>query len=348
MLIKLRINYLQGGRLMEFWDLINEGIDYYERGMSDYEDKCFSDARALRKDAEYLIRIIYSTRNFRTMFECSYAEDTPTIFNSYFTVINNTVKAYNKGDIEKDICEYILTRMMDLKSMFLKSVESHLWLLTSKGENSAKTVKLYDDFKVFLQKNKKKLISLFSDFSKLVNVRLTEYDVDLLTAWCYVIILNDYESSGKIDNGYVAKTSGIQWDKTFSSSETRIERDVETVTYRMPRLMLICTNEEQYRKEYIREFKVILQKCGVPDKNVTRFQKDFSNQVFAYNKDNYRQYLSFDPFINDNILGNKSGCKKYLIYFIPIVGPIYIIYKIISFWTREIKQYIKGILEVFR
>ncbi len=333
---------------MEFWELINKGIDYYERGMNEYKEKYFDEAKLLRKDAEYLIGIIHSTRNFKTMFECSNDEDTATIFNSYFTVINYTVKAYDNGDIEKDICEYILSKMMDLKTMFLKSVELHLWLLTSVQDDSAKTIKLYADFKEYLQINKKKLVSIFNDFYRVINVKLTEYDIDLLTAWCYIIILNDYESYGSIDNGYVAKTSGIQWDKTFSSSQTRIERDIETVTYRIPRLSLICNDESEYRKEYIKELKNILIKCRVSEKDVVKFQKDFSNQVFSYDKDNYKQYLSFDPFVNENILGNKSGCNKYIIYFIPIVGPVYFICQIIKYWTKQAVQIIKVIFDVFK
>ena len=43
---------------MVFWELINKGIDYYERGMDDYEEKYFSEAKSSRKDAEYLIGII--------------------------------------------------------------------------------------------------------------------------------------------------------------------------------------------------------------------------------------------------------------------------------------------------
>ena len=296
---------------MQFWELINKGIDYYERGMNDYEEKYFAEAKHLRKDAEYLIDIIHSTRNFKTMFECTYDKDTATIFNSYFTVINYTVKAYDNGVIEKDICEYILSKMMDLKAMFLKSVNLHLWLLTGEQDDSAKTIKLYDDFKEYLQINKKKLVSTLYEFNRVTNIRLTEYDIDLLTAWCYIIILNDYESCGSIDNGYVAKTNGIQWDKTFSSSQTRIELDSETVTYRMPRLMLICSDEEEYRKEYIRELKSILEKCRISERDVVKFQKDFSKQVFSYDKDNYKQYLSFDPFVNENIFGNKSGCRAY-------------------------------------
>ncbi len=333
---------------MQFWELINKGVDYYERGMNDYEEKYFAEAKCLRKDAEYLIGVIHSTRNFKTMFECTYDEDTATIFNSYFTVINYTVKAYDEGSIERDICEYILSKMLDLKAMFLKSVKSHLWLLTGEQDDSAKVVKMYDDFKKYLQINKKKLISAFNEFNRVVDIKLTEYDIDLLTAWCYIIILNDYESSGSIDNGYVARTSGIQWDKTFSSSQTRIERDIEMVTYRMPRLMLICYDEEEYRKEYIKEFRTILQKCGVAEKDVIKFQKDFSKKVFAYDTDDYKQYLSFEPFINDNILENKNGCRKYIIYFIPIVGPIYIIYKIISYWVKTIKEYIKVLFDAFK
>lgn len=333
--------------MFEFWDLIKKGINYYERDMSDYADKYFNDAKELRKDGEYLIDIIYSTRNFKSMFTCSYEDDTPTIFNSYFTIINKTVKAYNDGQLEKDICEFILSKMMNLKAMFLKSVKSDLYILIGGSEELYKTVKLYDDFKKYLQINKQKLIEHFKEFNKVMNIKLTEYDIDLITAWCYVIILTDYESSGEIDNGYVATTDDIQWDKTFSSSKTRIKRDIETVTYRMPRLMLICNNEE-YKKEYINEFKIILQKCRVSEKTVINFQKDFSKQVFAYDENNYKQYLSFDPFVNDNIFDNKNGCGKYIIYFIPIVGPVYIIYKIISFLTREIKQYIKVLFDAFK
>lgn len=333
---------------MDFWRVIETGIDYYERGMDDYKEKYFDEAKKLRKDAEYLIDVIRSTRNFKSMFECSCDEDTTNIFNSYFTVINNTVKKYNDGNVEKDICEYILSKMMDLKAMFLKSVNLHLWLLTGEQEDSGKTVKLYDDFKEYLQINSKKIVSAFDEFNKVVNIKLTEYDIDLLIAWCYIIILNDYESDGTIDNGYVARTSGVQWDKTFSSSQTRIERDVENVTYRMPRLMLICSDEKEYRKEYVKEFKIVLEKCGISEKNVMKFQKEFSKKVFSYDKDNYKQYLAFDPFVNDNILCNKSGCSKYIIYFIPIVGPVYIIYQIIKYWSKQVIQILKAIFDVFR
>lgn len=333
---------------MKFWEIVNKGINYYERGMYEYSEKYFSEAKPLRKGAEYLIGVIRSTGNFHTMFECTCEEDTPTIFNSYFTVINYTIKGYENGEIEKEICEYILKKMMDLKAMFLKSVEKHLWILTGEKEYTEKTLKLYDDFKDFLQINKKKLIQSFDEFRKVVNVKLTEYDIDLMTAWCYIILLNDYESSGTVDHGYVARTSGVQWDSTFSSAKTRIERDVETRIYRMPRLLLIHTNEEEYRKEYIKEFKTILQKCGVSEKGVVKFQKEFSKQVFAYDTDNYKQYLSFEPFVNENILGNKSGCSQYFVYFIPVFGPLYLIWKIICYWAKTIKEYLKVILDVFK
>lgn len=333
---------------MDFWELIDKGIDYEERGMYDYRDKYYSQAVSLRPDAEYLINILLDTRNFNTMFSCTLEEDTPTIFNSYFTVINNTIKAYRNGDLSKDIADYILTRLLDLKAMFLKSVRSHLWILTGKNEYSKKTLELYNDFIQYLQINKDKLVAAFEDFGQTVAVNLTEHDIDLITAWCYIILLNDYQDTDEVDNGYTAHTDGVRYDENFSSATTRIERDIHSVTYRMPRLLLLYANEEEYRKEYIKDFKIILKKCGISEKSVVKFQKDFQKKVFEYDKDNYRQYLAFDPFVNDNILGNKRPFSGCLIYFIPVVGPLYFIYQAFRAIFKELILYAKIIFDAFK
>lgn len=333
---------------MDFWHLINKGTEYYERGMDEYKEEYFEQAIELRKDAEFLIWVIEITRNFKTMFNCSLESDTATIFNSYLTVINKTVQGYKNNELGKDICEYILTRLLDLKAMFLKSVESHLYLLTQGKKESAEAVKLYDDFKKYLQHNKQKLIEIFKEYRQIVNIKLTEHDIDLLTAWCYVIILNDYESTNDVDLGYVAQTDGINWNDTFSSAKTTIERNVETRTYRMPRLLLIHLDEEEYRKEYIKEFKIILQKCGISEKKVLKFQKDFSDKVFSYNKDNYRHYLAFDPFVNDNIFNKRKFFNDFTVIYIPVVGPFIFVYRIIKNIAKEIKEYLFIFKDVFK
>lgn len=333
---------------MDFWEIIDKGIDYGERRMYDYRDKYYNQALSMRPDAEYLIDILLNTSNFNTMFSCTLEEDTPTIFNSYFTTVSNTVKAYRNGDLGKDISDYILTKLLDLKAMFLKSVRSHLWILTGKNEYSQKTLAIYNDFIQYLQINKDKLVSAFKDFGQTFGTELTAHDIDLITAWCYVIILNDYQDTDEVDNGYTARTDGIRYDNTFSSATTRIERDIHSVTYRMPRLLWLYADEEEYRKEYIQDFKIILKKCGISEKSVVKFQKDFQKKVFEYDKDNYSQYLEFDPFVNENILGNKRPYSDCLIYFIPVVGPVYFIYQAFRGIFKELLQYAKIIFDAFK
>lgn len=76
--------------------------------------------------------------------------------------------------------------------------------LTGKRVDSDRTVRIYDDFKDYLQMNRQKLLDLFNGAS------LTGRDIDLLTAWCYVILLGNYEESDDVDHGYVARTDGVQ------------------------------------------------------------------------------------------------------------------------------------------
>lgn len=254
--------------------------------------------------------------------------------------IRNTAALCDSGKIKKDICEYILSRMADLKTMFLKSVALDIVRLTGKRVDSDRTVRIYDDFKDYLQMNRQKLLDLFKN----AGASLTGRDIDLLTAWCYVILLGNYEESGDVDHGYVARTDGVQWDATFSSAKTRLERDVRTVTYHMPRLMLVHIPEEEYRKD----FKALLQKCGIPEKKVVSFQKEFSQQVLVYDTNNYRQYLSYEPFVNENIWGNKSVNKSVLIYFIPVVGQIYIVGKIIKYCFGGIIGFVRGLFDTFK
>lgn len=329
---------------MEFWDLLNKAIGYYERGMWDYAEKCFGEAKAAREDAEYLISVIYATRNFKSMFTCSNDENTSAVFDAYFNTISNTAALGDSGKIKKDICEYILGRMADLKTMFLKSVALDIVCLTGRQADSDRTVKIYDDFKDYLRINRQKLLNLFKN----AGVSLTGRDIDLLTAWCYVILLGDYEESGDVDHGYVARTDGVQWDATFSSAKTRIERDVRTVTYHMPRLGLVYIPEEEYIREYRKEFRAVLQKCGIPEKKVVSFQKEFSQQVFVYDTNNYRQYLSYEPFVNENIWGNKSVNKSVLMYFIPVVGPVYFAGKIIKHCFNEVIGFVRGLFDTFK
>ncbi len=105
---------------MEFWDLLNKAIGYYERGMWDYAEKLFGEAKAAREDAEYLVNVIYATRNFKSIFTCAQDENTTAVFDAYFNTIRNTAALCDSGKIKKDICEYILSRMADLKTMFFK------------------------------------------------------------------------------------------------------------------------------------------------------------------------------------------------------------------------------------
>lgn len=97
--------------------------------------------------------------------------------------------------------------MADLKTMFLKSVALDIVRLTGKRVDSDRTVRIYDDFKDYLQMNRQKLLDLFKN----AGASLTGRDIDLLTAWCYVILLGNYEESGDVDHGYVARTDGVQW-----------------------------------------------------------------------------------------------------------------------------------------
>ena len=330
---------------MEFWDLLNKAIGYYERGMWDYAEKCFGEAKAAREDAEYLINVIYATRNFKSLFTCSNDENTSAVFDAYFNTISNTAALGDSGKIKKDICEYILSRMADLKTVFLKSVALDIVRLTCEQEDTEKTVRIYDDFKDYLQMNRQKLLDLFKN----VGVRMTGRDIDLLTAWCYVILLGDYEVSRDVDHGYVARTDGTQWDATFSSARTRLERDVRSVTIHMPRLGLVHIPAEEYIREYRKEFKALLQKCGISEKKVMSFQKEFSQQVFVYDTNDYRQYLAFEPFVNENILGNKSGgSKSVLIYFIPVVGQIYIVGKIVKYCFEGVFGFVRGLFDTFK
>ena len=230
--------------------------------------------------------------------------------------------------------------MADLKTMFLKSVALDIVRLTGKRVDSDRTVRIYDDFKDYLQMNRQKLLDLFKN----AGASLTGRDIDLLTAWCYVILLGNYEVSRDVDHGCVARTDGVQWDATFSSAKTWLERDVRTVTYHMPRLGLVYIPEEEYIREYRKEFRAVLQKCGIPEKKVVSFQKEFSQQVLVYDTNNYRQYLSYEPFVNENIWGNKSVNKSVLIYFIPVVGQIYIVGKIIKYCFGGIIGFVRGCL----
>lgn len=68
---------------MEFWDLLNKAIGYYERGMWDYAEKLFGEAKAAREDAEYLVNVIYATRNFKSIFTCAQDENTTAVFDAY-------------------------------------------------------------------------------------------------------------------------------------------------------------------------------------------------------------------------------------------------------------------------
>lgn len=101
--------------------------------------------------------------------------------------------------------------MADLKTMFLKSVALDIVRLTGKRVDSDRTVRIYDDFKDYLQMNRQKLLDLFKN----AGASLTGRDIDLLTAWCYVILLGNYEVSRDVDHGCVARTDGVQWDAHF-------------------------------------------------------------------------------------------------------------------------------------
>lgn len=177
---------------MEFWNLINKGLEYYEKKMFDCACKYFNQAKKLRKDGAYLTEIIHLTKNFNSMFTCDDKKESYIVFNAYFDTIKETKRLYSDKKIEEDIYGYIMTRLLDLKAMFLKSIKHHLCILSERTEYSFEILKLYGDFKEYLQKNKEKIINNYMKVNKDTDNELIEQDIELLISWCDIIVLNDY------------------------------------------------------------------------------------------------------------------------------------------------------------
>lgn len=279
---------------LEFWKFIDEGCNYLEGDMFDYASKSFAKAEPLKNGGSYLIEIIRMTRNFHYIFR-----DNEEEFETYFGSILLTIQKANNGEIDSDIFEYIIIRLIDLKEMFIKTVAKHFIALTYQSECSV--IILFDKFKDYLIDNKDKIINILGNANS--KYKISEQDIDTVIMWIYNILLTDGEINSETDKGWIATTTG---------DITTIRQNIHYSCIKYPRIKRIL--KENYSGVYIRELTILFEKYEKKQTDILKFQQDFQQRVYLYVDYNCRSMISYEPFIKKNILTLSTDEHKLFPY----------------------------------